>query len=160
LSQAVAMIVNVFVALPAAVQHHRAKAIRWDIAAKMLPFGIVFILLGVESSNHFDGVALERLFGVFLLYMAVSNAIQLMKNRPEPHVDRQRAAWPIVGSVGAAAGFMAGLLGIGGGNIAVPLLQKLCRLPLRQCIATTAAFMCISASIGAVRKNLTLGHLT
>lgn len=159
LSQAVAMIVNLFVSLPAAVQHQRAKAIRWDVMAKMLPLGVVFILLGVEASNHFDGKVLERLFGVFLLYMAATNALQLIRNKPEPRVDAQHAGWPAVGAVGAAAGFMAGLLGIGGGNIAVPLLQKICRLPLRQCIATTAAFMCISASIGAVRKNLTLGHL-
>jgi uncharacterized membrane protein YfcA len=50
-------------------------------------------------------------------------------------------------------------LGVGGGVIAVPLLQRVCRLPLRQCIATTAAFMCISASFGAVLKNLTLATL-
>jgi uncharacterized membrane protein YfcA len=54
---------------------------------------------------------------------------------------------------------MAGLLGIGGGIIAVPLLQRICKLPLRQCIATTAAMMVITATIGSIRKNYSLAHL-
>ena len=73
---------------------------------------------------------------------------------------RPRTDWLPITLIGAATGYMAGLLGIGGGNISVPLLQRFARLPLRQCIATTAAFMCISASVGAVRKNLALPALT
>ena len=46
-----------------------------------------------------------------------------------------------------------------GGIVSVPLLQKLCRLPLRQCIATTAACMCFSAAFGAVSKNMALQGL-
>jgi len=53
-------------------------------------------------------------------------------------------------------GTAAGILGIGGGGIAVPLLQRVCNLPLRQCIGTSTAVMCITAGIGALRKNLTL----
>src|SRR5436190_20919422 len=41
LSQAVAMIVNVFVSLPALLQHHPAKAVRWDMVGRMLPAAIV-----------------------------------------------------------------------------------------------------------------------
>ena len=45
--------------------------------------------------------------------------------------------------------------------LAVPLLQRVCRLPLRQCIATSSAAMVITAAIGAFRKNMTLPtHLT
>jgi uncharacterized protein len=160
LSQAVAMTVNVCVSLPAMLQHHRANAIRWDVMGKMLPFGIVFIIVGVEASNLIDGERLERVFGVFLLYVVGTNIHQLAARKAEPELHEQRIGWPAVGGVGSATGFVAGLLGVGGGIIAVPLLQRACRLPLRQCIATTAAFMCVSASIGAVRKNLTLAHLT
>ena len=49
LSQAAAMIINVFVAAPALLAHIRAKAVRWDVVARMLPFGLVFILIGVEA---------------------------------------------------------------------------------------------------------------
>jgi uncharacterized protein len=159
LSQAVAMIVNVFVALPAMFQHHRAKAVRWDIMARMLPAGILFIMLGVEASNHIRGEALKKLFAIFLIYMIGDNVHALISRRPEPQPHEHRIGWWTTSGIGGATGFMAGLLGIGGGNVAVPLLQRFSRLPLRQCIATTAAFMCVTASIGAVRKNLTLSHL-
>lgn len=159
-SQAVAMIVNVFVAVPAMVQHHRAKAVRWDVMGRMVPFGVVFIVVGVEASNHIGSERLEQVFGVFLLYVVFTNVQQLISKRAEPAADSQRINWPTAGGVGAFTGFMAGLLGVGGGIVAVPLLQRVCRLPLRQSIATTAAFMCISASVGAIRKSYTLAMLT
>jgi uncharacterized membrane protein YfcA len=160
LSQAVAMIVNVFVSLPAALQHQRAKAIRWDVFGRMLPLGVLFILVGVAASNRIDAEILEKVFGAFLLYVIAMNLSEMMSKKPEPTSNLQRVNWLTVGGTGAAPGLLAGLLGVGGGIIAVPLLQRICRLPLRQCIATTAAFMCISASIGAVMKNMTLASLT
>ena len=159
LSQAVAMIVNVCVSLPALLQHHRAKAVRWSVVGRMLPAGIAFILVGVEASNHMDGKVLEKLFGAFLLYMVATNVYELVAGKAEPEPHEQRTDWLRMSAIGSATGFTAGLLGIGGGNIAVPLLQRFASLPLRQCIATTAAFMCVSASIGAVRKNLALSTL-
>jgi uncharacterized membrane protein YfcA len=160
LSQAVAMIVNVFVSLPAVLQHHRARAVRWDVFWRMLPFGVVLIIVGVESSNRIDAELLERIFGVFLIYVIAMNISEIVSKEPEPPREAQRVNWLTVGGTGAITGFVAGLLGVGGGIVAVPLLQRVCRLPLRQCIATTAAFMCISASIGAIRKNITLAMLT
>lgn len=160
LSQAVAMIINIFVALPALLQHHRAGAVRWDIMRIMLPLGLVFIIVGVELSNRVDSVLLKRAFGVFLIYMIVINVHQLMKGKPEPKSSDERTSKPRIAGIGAVTGIMAGLLGIGGGNIAIPLLQRFVRLPLRQCIATTAAFMCFSATLGAIFKNIALDRLT
>ncbi len=57
-------------------------------------------------------------------------------------------------------GFAAGLLGIGGGPIAVPLLQWICHLPLRQAIAASSAVMCLTSLLGAVLKNLSLDQVT
>ena len=160
LSQAVAMIINVFVALPALLQHHRAKAVRWDVMHRMLPFGLVAIIVGVESSNRVDETLLKQCFAVFLLYMIINNIMQLVKKKRESEAHQQHVGWLPVGFIGTVTGFMAGLLGIGGGNIAIPLLQRIANLPLRQCIATTAAFMCVSASVGAIRKNMSLAQLT
>lgn len=156
MSQATAMIVNVFVAAPAAWRHHRAGAVRWDVFRVMLPVAAVLILVGVAASNQLDGTILRRIFGGFLIYMIVLNVTRLIKGRPQPTADEQRTGLGRVGSVGAVMGFMAGLLGIGGGGIAVPLMQRVCHLPLRQCIATSSAVMCLSAGVGAVHKNTSL----
>ncbi|MHC4908615.1 MAG: TSUP family transporter, partial [Planctomycetota bacterium] len=69
LAQAAAMIVNLFVALPAMLRHLRNGAVRWDVVLRMLPFGVVTILAGVELSNVFDGRDSRLLtfaFGLFL----------------------------------------------------------------------------------------------
>ena len=60
--------------------------------------------------------------------------------------------------VGGVMGVVAGLLGIGGGAIAVPLQQQLLRRPLRRAISNSATAMCVSAPLGAAYKNLTLGE--
>jgi len=55
-------------------------------------------------------------------------------------------------------GFTAGLLGVGGGALAVPLQQVLLRMPLKNAIANSACTMVFSAIIGAIYKNATLGQ--
>jgi uncharacterized membrane protein YfcA len=159
IAQAAAMIVNVFVAAPALRQHQRAGAVRWDVARRMLPFGLVTIIVGVELSNRLSGDRLRQVFGLFLIYVIVMNVLKLLRRTPEPHEELQRPGWGPSGFVGSVMGLAAGLLGIGGGGIAVPLLQRVCNLPLRQCIATSTAVMCITAVIGAVRKNMALAGL-
>lgn len=158
LYQAAAMIVNVFVALPATIRHSRAKAVRWDVAGKLLPFAIAMILIGVLASDQFDAVRLQRIFGVFLVYIVGFNLVKLFQRREEPTREHERTGWKPIGSIGSVMGFLAGLLGVGGGAIVVPLLQRIAKLPLRNCIATSSAVMCISAGIGAVAKNATLAQ--
>jgi uncharacterized membrane protein YfcA len=159
LAQAAAMIVNVFVAMPALFRHQRAGAVRWDVARRMVVPGAILIVVGVEVSNNLDGAILRRVFGVFLIYVIVINVVKLVRRSPEPEPHEERAGLLPAGVVGSIMGFAAGLLGIGGGGIAVPLLQRICNLPLRQCIATSTAVMCLTAVIGAVRKNMTLATL-
>lgn len=160
LSQAAAMIVNVFVAAPSLLRHHQAQTVRWDVMVRMLPFGLVFILLGVWASNSFDGQVLKKIFGTFLLYIIVFNIMKLFEEARKIEEKPERTGWIPIGIVGTIMGFTAGLLGIGGGAIAAPLLQRICRLSLRQSIATSAAVMCITASIGAWRKNVVLEDIT
>jgi uncharacterized protein len=158
LYQAAAMIVNVFVALPSAVQHARAGAVRWRLCGRMLPFAIAAIVLGVVASNFIDGYRLQQIFGVFLLYVIGFNIVRIARPRPEPLRHEYRTGWPFAGTVGSIMGFLAGLLGIGGGAIVVPLLQRIANLPLRQSIGTSSAAMCITAIIGAAMKNATLSQ--
>jgi uncharacterized membrane protein YfcA len=58
-------------------------------------------------------------------------------------------------------GTIAGLLGIGGGAVAVPLQQTLLGLPLKRCIANSSTIICLTAGFGAIYKNATLaGRVT
>ena len=156
LYQAAAMIVNVLVAVTATMRHAKAKAIRWDVATRMLPVGLTCIALGVLVSNVFEATEMQKVFGVFLLYIVATDILKFIQREPEPEPHELRVGWGASGFVGGIMGFTAGLLGIGGGGLAVPMLQRVCNLPLRQAIATSSAVMCLTSVMGAVIKNATL----
>jgi hypothetical protein len=159
LSQAAAMIVNVFVATLALSRHHRARAVRWNVMLRMLPAGVVCMIVGVIIGNQFDGATLRRIFGVFLLVVFAVYGLRIFQDRGRKDAREPDVRWIPVGVVGGLMGFFGGLLGIGGGPIAVPLLQRICELPVRQAIATSSAVMCVTSLFGAVQKNMALGSL-
>ena len=170
LYQATAMIANVAVSLPAALRHRKAGAIVWPALKWMLPAAVAFVLVGVWLSNAaaFSETAgellLRRVFAAFLVCEIGINIHRLIKPRQKPtlppgvkldmtHVTAARSF-----SAGTLMGLIAGLMGVGGGALAVPLQHMLLKLPLKCCIANSAAIMCLSASVGAAAKNATLGQ--
>lgn len=169
--QAAAMVVNILVAIPATFSHTRAKAVMPEVIKPMLPASMVAIVVGVAASNlpvFSEGVGgvsgpvlLGRVMAVFMIYVVIMNARKLFaspgKTSPIP---AEAPKVTVTRSVlaGLGMGFIGGLLGVGGGAIAVPMQQILLKLPLRSCIANSAAVMCASSVIGAAYKNATLAQ--
>ena len=165
--QAAAMIVNVFVAVPALRKHYKAGAVVSRAMLFMLPTALVLIFVGVWTSNlpvfsaqNGGGgpVLLGRVMAVFLLYVIGLNLYRFVRPLAEP---TDGPPYPGVtparsGFVGGTMGYVAGLLGIGGGAVAVPMQQVVLRLPLRNCIANSSAVMAVTAGFGAMYKNATL----
>lgn len=156
LFQAAAMAVNVAVSAPAAIRHARAGALRLDLLKWLVPTGLATILLGVWLSNQLDGLTLRRIFAAFLLYLTIQTLVKVFRKHPDPTPQSSHVTPVRAGAVGVVLGSAAGLLGIGGGILAVPFSQALCKIPLRQAIAASSATMCITATIGATTKIATL----
>lgn len=158
LFQASAMAVNVAVAAPAAMRHRRAGAVRADAFRVMLPSAAIAIVAGALLSNLIPGLTLRRLFAVFLVYVCATEIWKVMRRRPDHPADAPTAhAWKLV-LTGAVMGLAAGVLGIGGGVIAVPMMLALCRMPMRHAIGLSSAVMCLTAGVGAAVKIGTLGQ--
>ncbi len=161
--QATAMIANVAVSFPAAMRHYRSaaldvRAIRW-----IMPFAMVFVLIGVWLSNLsvFRGVEggqwLGRVLAAYLLYLIAANIRLMIVGRARKGPSDRRVTGPRSAAVGSVMGTTAGLLGIGGGVLAVPLQQSLLRLPIKSSIANSSVVVCLTAGVGAVVKNTSLG---
>ncbi len=167
LYQASAMICNFFVAASAALAHKEANVLMADVLKWLVPAAAVGVLAGVALSNsvffaHGKSYLLARLFGIFLIYVIVYNCIRFARSisgAAARTVSDVRRSVPLTILSGLVTGLGAGLLGIGGGAVCVPLQQLLLKMPLRRAIANSSATIIAIAVIGALYKNLTLaGH--
>lgn len=165
LYQAAAMIANVAVSLPAARRHHQAGAVQWNIVKYMIPTAVAFALLGVYVSNlpifsgHDGSLWLGRVLAIFQVYVILANLHKMCSKTKDFTLEESRNSKPASGVLGAMMGFVAGLLGIGGGAIAVPMQQVMLKLPLRACIANSSAVIVVSAALGSIYKISSLpGH--
>lgn len=156
---AAAMAVNVAVSLPAAIQHHRAGAVRTSVLPVLLPANAAAVLLGVALSNRFEGDVLRFVLAIFLLCYCVWNLGMIARPRRRKFDGRGRienATRPRLVFSGGLTGVVGGLLGLGGGFLLVPLLQLACNMKLKNAIATSSAVLCVTAAIGAILKIATL----
>lgn len=163
LYQGAAMMVNFFVVLPAVYHHRKAKAILEPIVKPMVPFASLGVIVGVWLScgEWFRGehqIYLTKIFGCFLLYEVGYNIYRLASSRRLPEMDDAAAkalpGWKVALTVGLPTGLVGGLLGVGGGVVAVPLQQLILRVPLNRAIANSAATIIPLSVIGATFKNL------
>lgn len=158
LYQAAAMIANVVISIPGAVMHRRAGTVPHELIRWLLPSMCAFIVLGVLLSNLLDDATLRGIFAAFLVYVAAVTIWKVIRRAPD-HEHEAAIITPARGlGIGAVTGTMGGLLGIGGGVLAVPLMQWICRLPMKRAIAASASVMVISSAIGATFKSATLGQ--
>jgi uncharacterized membrane protein YfcA len=153
---AAAMTVNVAVAIPSAMKHAKAGAVRRDILPVIAVVALACMVAGVFASNQVNGDILKLALAAFILAYCLINLWRLRHPHLDTHEAPERLAPARLALCGAGAGAVGGLLGLGGGVVLVPMLQVLCRLPLRQSIATSAAVICVTAPIGAGVKIATL----
>ncbi|RNC80924.1 MAG: sulfite exporter TauE/SafE family protein [Phycisphaera sp.] len=158
--QAAAMAVNFLVAVPAVWRHTNAGAVRKDLLVLLLPPAVVCIVIGVLVSDRIQGDVLVKILAVVIAVMVVSGEISNRLRTKEPSglddTSRIRRATPAIFGTSVTTGFLAGLLGVGGGVTTVTGLQVLGKIPIRQAIAASAALMCLTAPVGAIVKMSTL----
>ncbi len=79
---------------------------------------------------------------------------------PEARDPLTRAATPVpvLAIVGSAAGFIAGLLGVGGGIVMLPLFTIVLRMPPKQAVASSLVAVAMF-SVPAMLSHAWLGHI-
>lgn len=161
LYQASALIMNIFVAAAATSKHRGRGTIRADVAPVAATASAAAALLGVFTSNLIPAEPLMALFGLFLCYCAASEVVSLALRKPDTPASEppQRPSRALAAGIGALGGFAAGLLGIGGGALMVPLFRKSLRLPIREAVANSAVVMIVACAIAATAKNASIQSL-
>jgi uncharacterized membrane protein YfcA len=146
------------VSIFAVIAYYRAGKLRISTAA-WIAGGLVFgATVGAQIALSLDTKSLQRLYGIFLLYMAWRFAeprkwwAEYQGNgapQVTPEVEAQ-VQWYILLIVGLGAGVLSGMFGIGGGVIIVPALVALLHFDQKQAVGTSLAALLLPVSLGAV----------
>jgi uncharacterized membrane protein YfcA len=155
----VAHATSLFVIIPTAIlgtrSYAKAKLIVWRAALPIALVSIVSAIAGARVALVAPGPILRVGFGLFLL----ATAAQLMLGRKEAEGRPLRLNAPIVAGTGLVVGFLSGLLGIGGGAVAAPLLIHVIGIRLKETAATSLAIVCVAAIAGTITYALSGLHI-
>lgn len=156
---------------------HQNKILRYRAAIFMALFGLLISPLGLWLAQRIPNHPLLILFGCTLfyvstrLYLEARNeilGIQPKAQLPPPcllNAQNGKLDWNIPCAralmlSGGLAGFLSGLLGVGGGFIIVPALKRYTDLPIQSIVATSLGVLAIissgSAIVAAASGNLNL----
>lgn len=143
-SLATMMIISFF----SARAHHKRDAVTWPLLKILIPGILIGAPLGSAIASMMESQSLEILFGCFMIAAAFQMVIK-SHHAKESSTPKQPTI-KIFGIAGIVIGFMAGLLGVGGGVFTVPFLIWKNVSPTRAIgTATACAFpIGVAGSIG------------
>ena len=157
---AVAHATSLFVIVPTAIggtwHYHKAKLIEWRVA---FPVGFASLIGGVVGARLaivLPGEVLKFAFGVFLLI----SSIQMVTGRSQS--DERPINTHLIPTVftGLLVGTLSGMMGVGGGILALPLLMYLLHVDIRRAAATSLAIILFAAASSATTYAVSGAHIT
>ncbi len=133
----------------------RNRLIVWNVAIPILIVASILSPLGAWVSQGLDRNILLWLFVGFLIFAAVM--MLFYKPREKETSASLRSLIGVGMGVGGLAGFLGGLLGVGGGNIVVPALVALGFDPKKA--SATTSFVVIFSSLTGFLGHVSMGGM-
>ena len=154
-AMATALLLNAVGMTIASVTFIRKGLVEWRLVIPMLIIAVLASPLGVWVAKGMERTPLLWLFVGFLVFAGV----MMMFYQPRPRTERRTVAQTLTLGlpVGAVAGFVGGLLGVGGGNIIVPALVAAGLEPKRA--SASASFVVIFASLSGFLAHVQTAHI-
>lgn len=143
------------------------KILRYKAAIFMAVFGLILSPIGLWLAPQIPNAPLQIVFSFILLYVALRLLSQARneirgiaeENRKpppclvNPAIGKLQWTLPCARALmfsGSVAGFLSGLLGVGGGFIIVPALKRYTDLPVKSIVATSLGVLAIITSGGVI----------
>jgi len=150
-----ALLLNAVAMVFASISYAREKLIVFKTALPILIVATILSPLGARTAEHLPKVMLLWMFVGFLVFAGSMMLFYKAKER-EVETNTKKLIGYGVG-VGSFAGYLGGLLGVGGGNFIVPVLVWLGFNPKKA--AATTAFIVIFSSFSGFLGHASLGNI-
>lgn len=148
--------VMVFLASVSAASYAFHGSVAWWVAVTLVPGGIIGASIGARLASRIRGRHLRRIFAVFILLTGI-RMIWGALGSPGPEAGGaglHGASAAIAGLVtGLASGCLAGLLGVGGGIIMVPVMSLALGMSQQLSQGTSLVAIIPTAISGALTHN-------
>jgi uncharacterized membrane protein YfcA len=140
-----------FTSLASMREHHRHRAILWTVVGGLAPGIIAGSLVGPQIVGVMPAPLLSGFFGAFVA-VAATNILVDRKPKPARELPGQGGLF----AVGGGIGLISSMVGAGGAFLSVPFMTA-CNVPMRNCVATSAALglpIAVAGTIGFVVAGL------
>lgn len=151
---------------------HRVGLVRYKAAALMAVTGMAFTPIGLWAAARVPTTPLTILFAAVLTYVAFKTYIKAAREATSASVPDDdsftpckldesvgRLIWTVpcarvLAGWGLMVGFLSGLLGVGGGFVIVPTLQRYTNLEMRSIVPTSLAVIALVSVAGVAISAL------
>ncbi len=145
-----ALLLNLFVSLTAFIQFYRGKHFNWKI---FLPFAIASVPMAFLGGLILvDANIYKKILGLLLIIPIIR--FLFFSNIQVNEIKKSNTTLSLI--IGAAIGFLSGLIGIGGGIILSPVLLLLKWADQKKAAAISALFIFVN-SLSGLAGQLTKG---
>jgi uncharacterized membrane protein YfcA len=124
----------------------------------IVTIGIPLAIMSLAGATLSKSIPSHTMLILFGCLVAFSFALLLKKapGEEDDSVTDFQFKGPLSAVIGAAVGFVAGILGAGGGFILVPLMIRVLKMPMRVTIGSSLGIIFIGAIAGSIGKMLTM----
>jgi len=137
-----ALLLNLFVSLTSFIQFYRGRHFNWKL---FLPFAVASVPMAyVGGLITIDATVYKKILGLLLIIPIVR--FLFFSNIKVEEIRKSNILLSLV--LGAAIGFLSGLIGIGGGIILSPILLLLKWADMKQTAAISALFIFVNSLSG------------
>lgn len=149
------LLVNTLSMTGASVHNIRAGKLDFRLGIPIIISSFVLAPVGAWSSQFVAQSVILAVFTLFLLF----SGLMLIFFRAGKFAGQYREDRPLFAPslIGAGAGYLSGLLGVGGGGLIAPLMILLGFNPIK--VAVITAFVVSFSSLSGLLTYLSLGHV-
>jgi uncharacterized membrane protein YfcA len=126
----------------ATLAHARSRNVSWWIGLRWAALGMIAAYAGGRVAEFIPERVLLTLFAAVVV---VASLAMIRRRSLAPAVDPRSIPMGKVAAVGAALGFLTGVMGVGGGFLLVPALVLLCGMDVKVAVGTSLLIIAVNS---------------